>query len=56
MSSTWELLDQWARETAYKFCSWLMTAEGYLFLIITITAVAGITALILATKRRRYPF
>ncbi len=56
MSSTWDLLDQWFRETAYKFCSWLTTAEGYLFLIIIITAVAGISALILASRRRRYPF
>jgi len=56
MSSTWDLLDQWFREAAYKFSSWLTTAEGYFFLIIIITAVAGISALILASRRRKYPF
>ena len=56
MSSISELLDQWFRKGSYELMKYLVTPEGYLLVIAIFTAIGCVAAIVLAKRRRPYPY
>jgi len=56
MSDILELLGQWFTKGSYDLMRYLVTPEGYLFVIAVFTAIGSVLALVLAKRRRPYPY
>ena len=56
MSDVFELLDQWFRKGSYDLMEYLVTPEGYLFVIAVFTAIGCIAAIVLAKRRGPHPY